>query len=167
MVGWLLVSKRFLHGFGTVVGRLAVVAMLVVLIPIGAGATVSIATGTTQNVTCMGGVCEPTAANAILNVGDLETLLASGNVTVTTTGSGVQAADIEVDTALSWSAGSTLTLDAYQSITVTKPVSVKGLGGLTLLTDDGGSGGILSFGKRGNVDFATLSGDLTINGTAK
>jgi len=115
-------------------------------------------------MTCSGGVCAPTAKSAMLNVGDLETLLASGNVTVTTTGTGVQADDINVKVALSWSSTGALSLLANKSVTVDNPVSVAGLGGLTVTT--GGKTGTFSFGKRGNVTFANLSSQLTINGTA-
>ena len=57
----------------------------------GAYADVVISTQATQNMTCSGGVCAPTAAGAVLNRSDLATPLAAGHVTVTTTGSGVQA----------------------------------------------------------------------------
>jgi hypothetical protein len=116
-------------------------------------------------MSCSGGICAPTDKKAVLNVGDLEGFLASGNVTVTTTGSGVQADDIEVKALLTWSTSNRLVLDAYQSIIVDKPVSVVELSGLTLTTDDGGANGILSFGPKGNVTFANLSSQLTINGS--
>jgi hypothetical protein len=117
-------------------------------------------------MSCANGVCAPTTASAVLNVGDLETLLASGNVTVTTTGSGVQAANIVVAASLTWSTASTLGLDAYQSITVKKPVSVAGTGGLSVTTNDGGSNGYLTFGPKGHVTFANLASALTIDGAA-
>ena len=129
-------------------------------------ADVTISTEATANVVCAGGICSPTAADAVLNVKDLETLLASGTVEVTTTGSGVQANNIDVAASLSWSTSSGLTLDAYQSIDIDAGVSVAALSGLTLTTDDGGSGGALTFGSKGNVSFANLSSALTINGTA-
>jgi hypothetical protein len=91
-------------------------------------------------------------------------LLASGNVTVTTTGSGVQATNIQIAAPLSWSTANTLALDSYESISVSKPVAVAGLGGLSITTNDGGSGGFFSFGEKGNATFADLSSPLTING---
>src|SRR5205814_3708361 len=115
------------------------------------------------NMSCSNGVCEPTAKNAVLNAGDLETLLASGNVSVTTTGTGVEAKNIDIKTAVSWSTASALLLQAHQSITIDQPVSVQSLAAVTLTT---GSKGTLSFGKHGNVTFANLSSGLTINGTA-
>src|SRR5580704_5426292 len=71
-------------------------------------AALAISSATSQNITCSGNICSPTAKNAILNVTDLETLLASGSVTVTTTGSGVEATKLSVATGLSWSNTSTL-----------------------------------------------------------
>ncbi|HEX4160609.1 MAG TPA: hypothetical protein VHY79_19235 [Rhizomicrobium sp.] len=137
------------------------------LLPMCANADVVISSAQTWDVTCTGGLCAPTAADAVLNVNDLENLLASGNLEVTTTGGGgVQAGNIDVDAAASWSVTNTLSLDAYNSIAFSKTVSVKGSGGLSLVTNDGGGGGTLSFGLKGNVAFANLSSVLTINGMA-
>jgi hypothetical protein len=136
------------------------------LVSASAHAAVTISTGATQNMSCSNGVCSPTAADAVLNVSDLGNLLASGNVTVTTTSSGVQAKDIVVKAALSWSSTGMLGLDAYRSITVDQPVSLQGLSGLTLTTNDGSKNGELSFGRKGNVTFANLSSSLTINGAS-
>jgi hypothetical protein len=102
----------------------------------------------------------------VLNVGDLENLLASGNVTVTTTGSGVQANNIEIDAPLVWSSANALALDANQSIIMEKPVSVSGQGGLSVTTNDGGKNGYFGFGQNGHVDFANLSSALAINGAS-
>jgi len=144
---------------------LAIAAPLALAAP-AASADVVISSGATQNMSCSAGVCAPTANKAVLNIGDLETLLASGNVQVTTTGSGVQADNIDVSAALSWSSTSTLTLDANESIAVEKAVSVAGTGGVVLTTNDGGSDGTLSFGSKGHVTLQNLSSPLTINGTA-
>src|SRR5207302_94838 len=124
-----------------------------------------ISTDSTSNMACSAGVCSPTANKAILNVNDLETLLASGDTTVETTGSGVQAKDIRVATSFSWSTTSTLTLDAYDSIAIDRAVAVAGTGGLALLTNDGGAGGALAFASKGSVSFANLTSQLTINDT--
>ncbi len=127
-------------------------------------AAVRISSDATSNMSCGNGICSPTAMDAVLNVGDLENLLATGNVRVTTTGTTVQADNIEVEAELSWSSDSTLTFDAYDSISIGKPVSVAGPGGLTLATSDGGTGGTLAFVGRGHVAFRNLSSVLTING---
>jgi hypothetical protein len=128
-----------------------------------ANAAVVISSGATANMICSGGVCAPTAASAALNVGDLETLLASGNVTVTTTGTGVEAKDIDIKTALNWSTTGALSLDANRSIAIDQAVSITGLSGLSLAA---GSSGALSFGKKGHVAFANLSSALTISGAS-
>ncbi|HEY1614826.1 MAG TPA: hypothetical protein VGF97_14160 [Rhizomicrobium sp.] len=131
-----------------------------------AHADVTISSAATSNMNCSAGVCTPTSSSAVLNAGDLETLLASGNVMVTTTGSGVQATNIVIDVAVSWSSTNAMTLDAYQSVAIDKRMTITGLGGLTLTTNDGGSGGGLFFGFNGSVQFANLSSPLTINGTS-
>ena len=129
-----------------------------------AHADVVISTDPTSNMSCSGGVCAPTASDAVLNVSDLESYLASGSLEVTTTGSGVQANNIDVTAPFSWSAANTLTLDAYQSITVTGAVTDSGAGGVALDTNDGGSGGALSFISGGAITIANLKDVLTING---
>jgi hypothetical protein len=129
-----------------------------------ANAAVTISAGATQNMNCSAGVCAPTAKKAVLNAGDLQTMLASGNVTVTTTGSGVQANDIVVAAVVSWSTSSALSIQANRAIGIDKTVSVKGMGNLAM-TDDGGVAS-LAFGANGKVTFANLSSQLTINGTA-
>jgi hypothetical protein len=100
----------------------------------------------------------------VLNVGDLEALLASGSVTVTTTGSGVQANNIDITAKFGWPANM-LMLDSYQSLSVTAPVTAGGKSGLSILTNDGGTGGELAFFGKGHVTFKKLTGKLAINGT--
>ena len=106
------------------------------------------------------------ATDATLNATDLQNLLASGTVRVTTTGSGVQADNIRVKAPFSWSSASVLTLDAYRSIAIEDSVSITGPGGLTLATNDGNPRGALSFGSRGDVTFANLSASLEVNGVS-
>jgi hypothetical protein len=129
-----------------------------------AQADVTISSAATQNMTCSGGICTPTAAKAVLNAGDLQTMLSSGNVSVSTTGSGVQATNIKVSAAVAWSSAKVLTLDAWKSIEIDKAISVTGTGGLSVKTNDGGSGGAPFFGSKGDVTFQSLSSSLVING---
>lgn len=140
-------------------------SILILCSATAAQADVTISSDATQNMSCSGGVCAPTASDAVLNVGDLETLLAAGNVTVTTTGSGVQASNVNIVTKLGWSAN-TLTLDSYQSISVTAPVTAGSIGGLSIQTNDGGGGGELRFSRNGHVTFTAVSGSLAINGVS-
>ena len=131
-----------------------------------ADAAVTISTAATSNMSCASGVCTPTSHVAVLNAAELQNLLASGNVKVTT-GAGHLASvtkNIVLDAPLGWASAHGLTLDAYQSITIDKPVADNGAGALTLTTNDGGSGGALSFGPKGDVTFLGVSNSLTING---
>jgi hypothetical protein len=114
--------------------RTALGALVVIAAAVPAHAAVEISTAATQNMSCSGGVCAPTATAAVLNVGDLEALLASGNVTVTTTGSGVESNDVRVEAAVAWSTGSALTLEAFRSLVVDRLISVEALAPLTLTT---------------------------------
>jgi hypothetical protein len=133
-------------------------------VPALAGVTIS--AFHTENMSCSAGVCAPTAADAVLNATDLEGLLASGNVEITTTGVGVQATNIKIDAKLAWSGSGSVTFDAYKSVTIDKPTNVKGTGGFSVITNDGGNGGEFLFGAGGNLTFANLSSPLMINGTA-
>ena len=83
---------------------------------------------------------------------------------MTTTGAGVQANNIDIESSLSWSSSGTLALDAYQSIAVAQPVSLTGLSGISFRTVDGGSNGMLFFGSGGNVAIQNLASTLVING---
>jgi hypothetical protein len=138
------------------------VTMSVALLAPQALASVTVSSGATRNMSCSEGICSPTKTVAVLNVSTLESMLKSGNATVTTTGSGsVQANDIVVDAALTWKSSSALALSAAQSIAFDAPVSVTGKGGLTL--NDAGTES-LAFYSGANVTFANLSSALTING---
>lgn len=128
-----------------------------------ANATLIVSNAATKNVACSAGVCAATAKNAVLNGGDLTGMLASSDVTVRSTN---KAKDIELKVALSWATASRLTLDSYQSIAFDKPLTVAGPGALTLTTDDGGSGGALSFLSPGRAIFWDLSSSLVIDGAS-
>lgn len=125
--------------------------------------SVMISTGATQNISCSSGVCTPTARKAVLNVNDLASMLASGNVTIS---SRSVAQDIVVEASLSWTSSSALTLDAYRSLTVNKPIVVAGAGRLTIDSDDGGTSGDLQFFAKGHIEFWDLSSSLVINGNS-
>jgi len=124
---------------------------------------VTISANPTQNMNCSGGICTATAKNAVLNVSDLTNMLASANLKVI---SGAKAKDINIGTPFSWVSGNRLTLDATRSIAFKQPVTVAGTGGLTLLTNDGGTGGDYTFNGKGSVAFWDLNSSLIINGTA-
>ncbi|MGD0193077.1 MAG: GLUG motif-containing protein [Rhizomicrobium sp.] len=128
----------------------------------------TISSAATKDMSCTSGVCTPTSANAVLNVSDLTTMLASGNVSVNT-GSGSlakQVKNIDVSAGFSWASGSSLTLDAYDSVNFNKAVSVAGSGAVALTTNDGGKSGALWFGPKGSLSFLDTGNSLTIDGKA-
>jgi hypothetical protein len=55
---------------------------IVVLGGTSARAGVVISSDPTQNMSCTGGICSPTYKDAVLNIGDLTTLLATADTTV-------------------------------------------------------------------------------------
>ena len=140
--------------------RTALTALAVFGASATARADVVISTDTTQNMNCLGGVCAPTARDAVLNVTDLENLLASGNVEVTTKGSGVQAKNIDTYAVIAWSTGNGLRFNAHESINVHKLIAVNGSARLSITTEKGK----LQFGQRSHITFANLSSTFTING---
>ncbi len=151
--------------FGTVAIRifcatLAAMAILAVATTT-AQAGVDISTKPTQNMSCSAGVCSPMAKKAVLNVNDVTTMLAAGDLKVTT-GSGAE--DIHIDAPFSWTSASRLTLDAQRSIEFKKSVTVAGTGALTLATNDGGTGGDYWFDPGASVTFWDTNSSLTING---
>jgi hypothetical protein len=128
-----------------------------------AHADVTISKAATTNMNCTSGVCKATAKIATLKIDDLETMLASSNVKVTT--SGALADNIVVGTSITWVSANRLSLDAYDSITIVKPIADSGTGALSLVTNDGGSKGTLVFGAKGNVTLFGTDNVLSINNT--
>ncbi len=128
-----------------------------------AQAEVSINGGRTHNMNCSGGVCAPTAKKANLNVKDLQKLLKSSDIEVTT-GAGTKT--IDVDVPFAWTSAHRLTLDAIYRVDIKAPVTVAGAGALTIVYNDGGSGGDLFFVDNAKIDFWDLGSSLVINGDA-
>jgi hypothetical protein len=142
-------AKLFAISFGALLGVSA------------AQAAVNISDGPTKHMSCSAGVCSPTRKGAVLNVNDLANMLQASDVKVTT-GSG--AVTIEITAGLSWASTNRLTLDANCSVSIKAPVTIAGPGGLSIVTNDGGSGCDLLFFPGGKVDFWDLSSSLVING---
>jgi hypothetical protein len=128
-----------------------------------AHAALVVSKAATKNVTCTNGFCTATKVNAVLNVNDLAAMLAAGNVRMN---SGATAMDIRVVTAIGWASTNRLFLDAYRSIDFSAPLTIEGTGSLVLTTDDGGTGGDITFENKGQVVFWDFSSGLTINGNA-
>ncbi|HEY4114098.1 MAG TPA: hypothetical protein VGM17_08560 [Rhizomicrobium sp.] len=139
-------------------------AMLAGIMPAVAGApAIQITSDPTSNMSCTAGVCTSTAANAVLNVNDLEDMLASSDVSLRTA-AGAQ--NIEIQVPLSWASSSRLTLDANYNVAVKAAVTVAGTAGLTIVTNDGSTGGDLIFTPTGSVSFWDTTSSLIINGTS-
>jgi hypothetical protein len=128
-----------------------------------AQAAVNISDKPTKNMSCSAGVCSPTRKGAVLNATDLANMLGASDVKVTT-GSG--AVTIEITSGLSWASAGHLTLDAKCNVSVKAPVTVAGPGGLSIVTNDGGSGCDLLFFPGGKIDFWGLSSSLIVEGNA-
>jgi len=111
-------------------------------------------------MSCNAGVCTPTDKNANLNATDLATMLAASDVKIVT---GAGSYSIEISAPLTWAGDGRLTLDANQSIRFRAQVEVEGMGAVTLITNDGGTGGQLQF-LGGNLAFWDHGRNLTING---
>jgi hypothetical protein len=142
--------------------KLAVLSAVLLLSGTAARADVSISAEPTSNMSCVSGVCTATAQKAVLNVSDLANMLASGNVAVKT---GSLAKDIDVDQPLQWTSTARLTLDAQQSVTMKKQITIAGQGALTITTNDGGKNGeFIIVPEHGSVQFWDLSSSLIIDG---
>jgi hypothetical protein len=128
-----------------------------------AQASVEISADPTKNMSCVSGVCTPTAKNADLNATDLANMLATSDVKVLT-GSG--AVTITVESSFSWTSTHRLSLDAMLNVSFRVPVTVAGQGGLTIVTNDGGSGGDLLFFPGGKIDFWDPGSSLIVNGNS-
>ena len=117
----------------------------------------------TKHMNCSAGVCAPSAKNAVLNAGELQTMLAASDVTITT-GSG--ALEIGIAAPVTWASANRLTLDANRGVSVKAAVVSQGTGGVTITLNDGGSGGNLAFFPGGSIGFWDNSSSLIIDGHA-
>lgn len=140
----------------------AMVAIMLFATMAAARASVEISSQPTANMTCTGGVCSPTAKSAVLNTTDLANMLAASDVKVVT-GSG--AVTITVSGPFSWTSTHRLTLDANLNVSFRAPVEVAGQGAVTIVTNDGGTGGDLIFFDGGKLDIWDTGSSLTVNGT--
>lgn len=135
---------------------------------IQAHADVTISSRATANMSCSSGTCEPTAAKAVLNVGDLQSDIAEfGNMTVQTTGNAVEAHNIVVEAAFASPGSTTLNLEATGTITVNAPVTIGSNGALSelqLVSETAGELGTISFGPNGSIAFGSVSDEFDING---
>ena len=148
--------------FGRVNSMFAAIATAALATCLPVHASVIISNGATENIVCEAGLCKPTAKSAVLNTSELSNMLAAGDVKIA---SGKKAAKIVIESGFSWATTSKLTLDSFSSITIQAPIVVFGTGGLTLTTNDKGSGGVVSIGDLASITLWDLSSQLEINGT--
>jgi hypothetical protein len=116
-----------------------------------------------SEVRCAANVCTATGPRANFFYGTLTSMLATADVTLVGTW---RAKNIQVLRPLSWSSTHTLTLRSYRSVEILKPVSNTSTGGLAIETNQGGSGGVFTFGHAGKVHFWDVAGSFTLNGAA-
>lgn len=124
---------------------------------------VTISNGATKHGAISGGVFKPSGDSSVLKVSTLESALAKANVEITTGSSGKQAGNITVASAIAWSSGKKLSLEAFHSIAVDAAITSTGSGSLVLRADATGNGvGTVSFGKNGKLNFAKSKGTIGI-----
>jgi len=140
--------------------RILAAAPLAFVWAAGAQADLTISTHATAHVSCVSFVCTATGAKAFLNVGQLQTMLASGSVAVRSTAA---APDIIVASALSFSSLNTLGMDAYRNVEVRRTVDITSGGGLGITFNNGGGGGAFTTTETGNVHFWGGAGSLVID----
>ena len=107
------------------------------------GATnVTISTAATANMNYAAGVYTPVAgaATASINVTELQTYLASTNVSISTASTGSNIGSITVSSAVTWSSINGLTLNANGNLTVNASISNGGMGAITLQAAQGAAG---------------------------
>ncbi|HEX4862039.1 MAG TPA: hypothetical protein VFV07_12440 [Rhizomicrobium sp.] len=126
-----------------------------------AWASLSISAKPTKNVSCSAGVCTATSKIAVLNVTDLENLLAASDVTVN---AGSSAGTIQVVAPFAWSSSRHLALNADADVDVDAAISVQGTSGLTVAYNT--TSGALRFSAGGKVDFWDTASSVSVNGTS-
>jgi hypothetical protein len=141
--------------------RLLVPLALALTLATAAHAAITISTHKMKDESCTSGVCTPTGPNPNIRVKDLEKLLVQSDIRIVT---GQGATGIGVLDPLTWASSHRLTLDANQSIHIRAPVVVEGTGGVTLITNDGGTGGDYYFDAPGSITFWDTTSSLVING---
>ncbi|WP_170182095.1 MBG domain-containing protein [Phreatobacter stygius] len=110
-----------------------------------------------------------TGDDSVINVTTLQNALAGANVTVNTGYFWAGTGDITVAAPITWSSGSTLTLNAYHSVIINANITISGGGGLSLNSNAySAQGGVVAW-NGGTVTYtgaANTGQSLAINGTA-
>ncbi len=91
-------------------------------------------------------------------------MIGAGDLTLV---SGSAAQDIVIDAKIQWAKAHHLTLDSFPQHRPSRSSSpLRAAAGATLTTNDGGSGGTLSFTGKGKLTFWDTGSSLTINGVS-
>ncbi|HEX3944410.1 MAG TPA: hypothetical protein VHW69_10015 [Rhizomicrobium sp.] len=146
--------------------KLAIFTTALLLSSAAAQANIAISSEPTHDMECDAGVCTPTAKEAVLNVDDLTSMLASGDVTVQGGDGIATAAGLEIDHSFRWSSKSRLTLSMGNNIIVNAPVTVAGSGALTLTYAQIKPDDDVLFRKKGKIQFRHMSSSLIIQGNS-
>lgn len=130
-------------------------AFAAALAPQAVSADIWISSDATQNISCSGGVCTPSAKRSVLNASELSALLGSGNVTVLGRygDKHKSAGTIMVVAPVSWSNASALTLSS--TVFVDAPVTILGTGALA-------TSGTLRLGFNASITFWDVNSTLSI-----
>lgn len=139
--------------FGNLLQTVAGIATLLAFASPAFAYNVTISTGATSSATYSAGTYTATGDSAVINASELEGYLATTDVIIDTTSNGSESGNITVDTALSWSDSTTLTLTAYHGIDINADITVAGGGGVVLTTNNGGSGGDYAFNDGASLSF--------------
>jgi filamentous hemagglutinin family protein len=115
-----------------------------------------------------GGSFDANVNDSIINIATLQTALGAANVTITTGTSGSQEGNITVASPLTWSAATTLGLNAAGAITVNAPITITGGGGLdlTATAQAGITTSGLTFGNGASIEYGAIDkgGTFRLNG---
>jgi hypothetical protein len=120
-------------------------------------AELTVSTAPTSEVTCTNGICTTTGKHAVLNVSQLESLLAAGNVSVVGLFRGNDA-KLAISAGISWASANTLTFSNFETISLNNTIAMDGTGGLTVV-----SSGPVSYGPGGNITSLSTANNLFIN----
>jgi hypothetical protein len=123
-------------------------------------ASVVISSAPTSNMSCLGGMCQPTAKKAVLNATDLANMLATQEVTIQ---SGAGADTITVAQSFSWTSTHRLSLQAAFNVTFQAPITVAGPGSLIIQYATGGTGDLIFF-PGASATFWDMSSVFTLQG---
>jgi len=105
-----------------------------------------------------GRVCSGSVVHAVLNAGDLMTLLASGDVKLV---DNHNKPVFDIQAPISWSSAHKLTIRATSGLLIGRSVTIEGKGGLDIAS---GSEQLLSYAPGASVTFWDTSSQLKVNG---